>query len=78
MDLSDHVFEVGEYVMGLEAIAPSGGGENGSLGFNHADDLDLSRAPVLIEKSVNVAMNEANYGDAKWGRRLRCLGECSG
>ena len=51
------------------ALRSFGSGSNG-------DDFDLRAVLVLAEKSVNVAVNQADDSDAKRGVRLLCLGEC--
>jgi hypothetical protein len=74
----DHVLKVGEYLRCPEAVAPGCHGKNGSIGFHKADDLDLSAAPVLIEESVNMAVDQPDDGYAKRGMSLGSLGKCGG
>ena len=72
MSFHQHVVEGGEVELWVEVELLRILVEERAAGVGDADDLDVGAMEVVLEESVNVAVDEADDGDAKrWSGRLR-------
>jgi hypothetical protein len=70
MSLREHSVEIGEQLRSVESVAGCGGIEQTLIGLSDADDVDLGTVARLVEKSMDMAVDQAGDRNAQWDGRL--------